>query len=90
LLTVEAKSQLVCCRQMLAPLVVEQQRLPTTLATSRPRIEVHTAWLRQERDEMDREFAPPDPREFGPMLATTLIAELPELGHLNRKQIAAL
>ena len=24
------------------------------------------------------------------MLATTLIAELPELGHLNRKQIAAL
>ena len=27
---------------------------------------------------------------IGPVLATTLIAELPELGRLNRKQIAAL
>ncbi len=27
---------------------------------------------------------------IGPVLATTLIAELPELGKLNRKQIAAL
>jgi transposase len=27
---------------------------------------------------------------FGPVLATTLLAELPELGKLNRKQIAAL
>ena len=26
----------------------------------------------------------------GPVIARTLIAELPELGHLNRKQIAAL
>jgi len=27
---------------------------------------------------------------IGPVLATTLIAELPELGRLNREQIAAL
>ena len=86
-------------------LVAEQQRLPTTTAALRPRVEAHIAWLRQERDERDRELrrtirASPAWREdddllqrvpgIGPVLATTLIAELPELGRLNRKQIAAL
>ncbi len=86
-------------------LVAEQQRLPTTPAALRPRVEAHIAWLRQERDELDRELrrqirASPAWREdddllqsvpgIGPVLATTQIAELPELGKLNRKQIAAL
>lgn len=92
-------------QQVIAMLVAEQQRLPTTAAALRPRVEAHIAWLRQERDELDRELrrqirATPAWREddnllqsvpgIGPVLATTLIAELPELGHLNRKQIAAL
>ncbi|CAA9587322.1 MAG: Mobile element protein [uncultured Thermomicrobiales bacterium] len=92
-------------QQVLGMLVAEQQRLPTTTATLRPRVEAHIAWLRQERDELDRELrqqirASPAWREdddllqsvpgIGPVLATTLIAELPELGRLNRKQIAAL
>lgn len=92
-------------QQVIAMLVAEQQRLPTTTATLRPRVEAHIAWLRQERDELDRELrrqirASPAWREdddllqsvpgIGPVLATTLIAELPELGKLNRKQIAAL
>ena len=92
-------------QQVIAMLVAEQQRLPTTLAALRPRVEAHIAWLRQERDELGRELrrqirASPAWREdddllqsvpgIGPVLATTLIAELPELGHLNRKQIAAL
>jgi transposase len=92
-------------QQVIAMLVAEQQRLPTTPATLRPRVEAHIAWLRQERDELDRELrrqirASPAWREdddllqsvpgIGPVLATTLIAELPELGRLNRKQIAAL
>lgn len=92
-------------QQVIAMLVAEQQRLPTTNATLRPRVEAHIAWLRQERDELDRELrrqirASPAWREdddllqsvpgIGPVLATTLIAELPELGRLNRKQIAAL
>lgn len=92
-------------QQVITMLVAEQQRLPTTTAALRPRVEAHIAWLRQERDELDHELrrqirASPAWREdddllrsvpgIGPVLATTLIAELPELGRLNRKQIAAL
>jgi len=92
-------------RQVLAMLVAEQQRLSTTVAPLRPRVEAHIAWLRQERDDLDRDLRQqvrqsPAWREHddllqsvpgvGPVLATTLIAELPELGRVDRKQIAAL
>jgi transposase len=92
-------------RQVIAMLVAEQQRLATTVAALRPRVEAHIAWLRQERDDLDRQLRAqirrsPAWREdddllqsvpgVGPVLSTTLIAELPELGRLNRKQIATL
>lgn len=92
-------------QQVLAMLVAEQQRLPTTPPALRPRVAAHLAWLRQERDALDEELrrqirASPLWREdddllqsvpgIGPVLATTLIAELPELGRLDRKRIAAL
>jgi transposase len=92
-------------RQVMAMLVAEQQRLLTTVAPLRPRVEAHIAWLRQERDDLDRDLRQrirqsPVWREnddllqsvpgVGPVLATTLIAELPELGRLDRKQIATL
>ena len=92
-------------RQVLTMLVAEQQRLPTTLSALRPRVEAHIAWLRQERDDLDRDLRQRIRQSpawrgdddllqsvpgVGPVLATTLIAELPELGHLDRKQIAAL
>jgi transposase len=102
----QALSALLARRQqVIAMLVAEQQRLPTTLPTLRPRVEAHIAWLRQERDELDQDLRrqirqSPVWREdddllqsvpgVGPVLATTLIAELPELGRLNRKQIATL
>jgi len=92
-------------RQILTMLVAEQQRLGTAALALRPRIEAHIAWLRQERDDLDRalrhqvrqspawraddELLQSVPG-VGPVLATTLIAELPELGRLDRKQIAAL
>jgi transposase len=92
-------------RQIIAMVVAEQQRLRTMPVALRPRVEAHIAWLRAERDDLDRELhaqirRSPLWREdddllqsvpgVGPVLATTLIAELPELGRLNRKQIAAL
>jgi transposase len=92
-------------RQVIAMLVAEQQRLATTVVALRPRVEAHIAWLRQERDELDRHLrdrvrGSPVWREdddllqsvpgVGPVLSTTLIAELPELGRLNRKPIATL
>ena len=92
-------------RQVIAMLVAEQQRLGSAALALRPRIVAHIAWLRQERDDLDRELRrqirhSPAWREddellqsvpgVGPVLATTLIADLPELGQLDRKQIAAL
>jgi transposase len=91
--------------QIVAMLVAEQQRLGTTRLALRPRVEAHLTWLRTERDALDRELqqtlrASPlwRAREHllrsvpgvGPVVALTLIAELPELGQLNRKQSAAL
>ncbi len=92
-------------QQVIAMLVAEQQRLPTTPLALRPRVEAHIAWLRQERDDLDQALRQQIRQSsawredddllqsvpgVGPVLATTLIAELPELGRLNRKQIAAL
>ncbi len=92
-------------RQVVAMLAAEQQRRRTTPAAVRPRLEAHIAWLQAERDELDRELAQrirasavwqadddllQSVPGVGPVLAATLIAELPELGRLNRKQIAAL
>jgi transposase len=92
-------------RQLLTMLVAEQQRLGTAAMALRPRIAAHIAWLRQERDDLDQELRhqvrqSPAWRAddellqsvpgVGPVLATTLIADLPELGRLDRKQIAAL
>ncbi len=92
-------------RQVLAMLVAEQQRLPTTLPAVRPRVESHIAWLRAERDDIDHALREQVHQSaawradddllrsvpgVGPVLSTTLIAELPELGRLDRKQIATL
>ena len=92
-------------RQIIGMLVAEQQRLGTALPTVRPRIETHITWLRQELSELDTELhetirRSPVWREkeqllrtvpgVGPVLAMTLVADLPELGQLGRKQIAAL
>jgi transposase len=91
--------------QLVAMLVAEQQRLSTAPRSVRARVEAHVSWLRTEREALDQELGQtiqqtPLWRErddllrsvpgVGPTLATTLIAALPELGRLNRKQIAAL
>ena len=71
----------------------------------RPRIEAHIGWLKLELDDMDTDLRQriqrsPVWREkddllrsvpgVGPQVSLTLLAYLPELGTLNRKQIAAL
>ena len=70
-----------------------------------PRIEAHIAWLEQELSNLDKGLRQtlrqsPVWREkddllrtvpgVGPQLSLTLLAHLPELGTLDRKQIAAL
>ena len=71
----------------------------------RPRIQTHIAWLEQELSDLDQELRQalrrsPVWREqddllrtvpgVGEQLSLTLLADLPELGALDRRQIAAL
>ena len=92
-------------RQIVAMLTAEQQRLERARPPVRGRVVAHIAWLEQELADLDDELrrtvqASPAWREqeallrsapgIGPVVATTLLAEVPELGRLNRKQISAL
>jgi transposase len=71
----------------------------------RKRIEAHLRWLRKELARVDRELERAVEEGLvwkeraallmsvpgvGPTLSTTLLAELPELEHLDRRRLAAL
>lgn len=92
-------------RQVVAMLTAERQRLGTARPPVRGRVQAHIAWLEQELTDLDADLrqaiqASPVWRAtedllrsvpgVGAVLATTLLAEVPELGRLNRKQIGAL
>jgi transposase len=92
-------------RQLIDMMSAEQSRLNTSPARIRDSIESHLTWLRQQvaslDDDLDRLLqASPLWRErdailqstpgVGPVLSRTLISQLPELGDLNRQEIAAL
>ena len=91
--------------QVMTMLVSEKNRLGTAITAVRPRIEAHITWLEQELADLDgglRQTLRRSPvwREkddllrsvpgVGNQLSLTLLAYLPELGTLDRKQIAAL
>lgn len=93
-------------RQIVGMLTAEKNRLGvTTVKPVRKRLEAHVRWLEKELDRTDRDLdeaikESPALREndallrsvpgVGPVLSRTLLAELPELGTLSRKQLAAL
>ena len=92
-------------RQLIEMLVAEKNRLHQAHSLVRTRVQEHIAWLEAELDELDKDLhqrlrASAVWREkedllrsvkgVGPVTCTTLLADLPELGQLNRKQIAAL
>ena len=92
-------------RQVVEMLVAEQQRLGTQSVNLRARVQEHIDWLQDERAQLDKELQTQLRQSgvwrataellrsvpgVGPVVAATLVAELPELGRLNRKQIAAL
>ncbi len=104
-LTQTLQSWLARRRQVLEMLQTEEQRLAIAGRGLRPQIQQHVEWLRRQLRDVDGELqgllrASPIWREqenllrtvpgVGPVLATTLLADLPELGRLNRRQIAAL
>jgi transposase len=90
-------------RQLLTMLGSERQRLAWALPMVRPSIEAMIQVIRAQIDDLEgqmivhvqQHFAELDAllqstRGIGPIASATLIAELPELGRLNRREIAAL
>jgi len=92
-------------RQILDMLTVEKNRLVTVRAKMRPDLEAHIHWLSNNLKELDQEieeFVKGSPlwKEkdtllqsvpgVGPVTSATMLGMLPELGHLNRQEIAAL
>jgi transposase len=92
-------------RQLLDMLKAERQRLASSLPAMRTRIQAHIDWLAQELqvvdDDLDqtvrqtsvwceKEDLLRSAPGVGRVLAHTLLSDLPELGQLNRKAIAAL
>jgi transposase len=103
--TQELASLLARRRQLVEMLTAERNRLRTALPPVRSGIQEHVAWLQQRLHELDGILgaavrASPIWREqddllqsvpgVGPVLSCTLVAALPELGTLTRRQIAAL
>lgn len=92
-------------RQLLEMLVAERNRLTHARPTIRRDIAQHVRWLERRLHDVDTDLdhaiqTSPVWRAkenllrsapgVGPVLSRTLIGDLPELGTLNRKQIAAL
>ncbi|MEE8235187.1 MAG: IS110 family transposase, partial [Gammaproteobacteria bacterium] len=92
-------------RQLLDMMSAEQNRLSTSPVRIRDAIAHHLTWMRQQVASLDADLdgmlhASPLWRErdeilrstpgVGPVLSGTFISQLPELGALNRHEIAAL
>jgi transposase len=92
-------------RQLMEMRVAEQNRSRGAPARIRLQIREHIAWLNRQIDELDRDIgdrvrSSPAWRErddllrstpgVGPILSATLLSDLPELGTVSHKQLAAL
>lgn len=93
-------------RQLVEMLTAEQNRLLRTAARRvRRDIQKHVHWLERQRAELERDlddFVKSSPvwrekedllrgvKGVGPVLSSTLLGELPELGRLNGKKISKL
>jgi transposase len=102
----QALAELITRRQQLVEMrTAEQNRLGSLTGSRRTRVAAHLAWLRQELADLEAELdaaiqASPVWRArdhllqsvpgVGPVVARTLVADLPELGTLDRKRLAAL
>lgn len=103
--TLELRALIARRRQITEMIVAERNRLSGVSKAIRKRIDAHIRWLEAELERADNDLdqsirQSPIWREnedllrsvpgIGPVISRTLLAELPELGELNRKQIAAL
>ncbi len=92
-------------RQLIEMLTAEKNRLRLTARVLQKRVQAHITWLEDELERLTTDLTTlmkqsPMWREkeevlrsvpgVGPVLTTTLLANLPELGSLTRKEVAAL
>jgi len=92
-------------RQLVLMLTAEKNRLETTTPATQERINRHLTWLQTEIEDLETQInqaIATDPLwiekakqidsvpGIGPVTTATLLADLPELGQLNRQEIAAL
>ena len=92
-------------RQLVEMLTAERNRLSRSNAAVRPNIQASVNWLRRQLADIDKDLGDAIKRSplwrakddllrsvpgVGPVTSRTLLADLPELGTLGRKQIAAL
>lgn len=92
-------------RQLLDMLTAERNRLEHAVGPIRRGLVDHIRWLERRVVAVDRDLDDTIARSpvwratedllrsvpgVGPVVSRTLLADVPELGHLNRKQIAAL
>jgi len=103
--TVELRALIARRRQITDMIVAERNRLSAASKSVRKRIDAHIRWLEAELGRADNDLDQSIRQSsiwqenedllrtvpgIGPVISRTLLAELPELGQLNRKQIAAL
>lgn len=92
-------------RQIVGMITAERNRLPKATVYVRRQIERHIAWLQMQQDDLGRDLdqlikSSPIWRArddllrsvpgIGPVASSVLLVGLPELGRLNRKEIASL
>ncbi len=103
--TQELQALLARRRQVVEMLVAEKNRLGTSVERVRPQLQEHIEWLQRQLEQLNKDLgtlirSSPVWRAkekllgtapgVGPVLTVTLLADLPELGRLNRREIAAL
>ncbi len=101
----EIKAMVSRRRQLLEMLTAEKNRLAIARKNLKPNILAHIEWLKKELADIDHDLRKRIENSpiwrvkddllqsipgVGKVLSVTLLAELPELGKLNRRQIAAL
>ncbi len=92
-------------RQLLQMLTMEKNHLLSTRLSLRSKVQAHIAWLEQEIDQLteqiqkdlqetpgfrDKDRILRSAKGVGPITSLILLSDLPELGQLDRKKIAAL
>lgn len=92
-------------QQLVEMLTAERNRLGTALPPARPSLREHIRWLEREKERVESELERHvgenltlrrkfkilcSAKGVGPATSITLLSKLPELGTVNRKEIAAL